>query len=354
MEKIGIITIFDNYNFGNRLQNYAVQEVLNKLKIDNETIINYNFDKNITYKLKSGIRYLSPKKDHRRLFKFINFNKNISFSKIVVYKNFKNFNYFENLYDVFVVGSDQVWNPKFISNKKLFLIDFLDSNNSISFAASFGIANIELEDYELYKKGLNKFKQISVREDSGKKIIEKLTGRKDVEVLVDPTMLLTSKEWDNVSKRPSKLKSKKYILNYFLGEFSEERKKCVEKFAKENSCDIVNLMDRKDPLYTCGPSEFLYLVKNAFLVCTDSFHGCVFSIIYNRPFVIFDREEKNMNNMGSRIDTLLDTFKLENRRYNGKNITSKNLNNDYNEAYKILEREKEKSLNFLKKALNIK
>ena len=203
------------------------------------------------------------------------------------------------------------------------------------------------------KERFLKFKAISVREDKGKEIIEDLTGRKDIEVLVDPTMLLTSDEWDKVAKRPEQLQRDKYILTYFLGELSDSRKKEIQRIAKENDCEVINLLDENDAFFATGPSEFLYLEKNAFLICTDSFHSSIFAILYNRPFVIFNREG-NVQGMNSRIETLLSKFKLENREYNGKNITNENLHHDYTEAYKILEQEREKSKNFLQKALDIK
>ena len=196
---------------------------------------------------------------------------------------------------------------------------------------------------------------MSVREDRGKEIVEELTGRKDAEVLIDPTMLLTREEWDLVAKKPNNLKNnKKYIFNYFLGNLSSQRKEEIYKIAKEYDCFIINFLDPNDPFYMCGPSEFLYLEKNAFLICTDSFHSSVFAILYDRPFVVFKREQFGMENMGSRLDTLIDKFKLKNRRYNEKNITFENLNHDYSEAYKILSIERKKSDAFLKNALNIK
>ena len=208
-----------------------------------------------------------------------------------------------------------------------------------------------------FGSAIKRFHKISLREAHGKKIIEELTGRKDIEVLIDPTMLLTTNEWDDVSKRPSELDkygNKKYILNYFLGDLSESRKKEIERISDENNCFIINLLDKNDPFYCCGPSEFLYLEKNAFLICTDSFHSSVFAILYNRPFVIFDREQNGVENMNSRIDTLINKFKLKDRKYNGKKITKDNLNHNYTEAYKILEKEREKSKKFLEKALDIK
>ena len=207
-------------------------------------------------------------------------------------------------------------------------------------------------EFEYWKA---KFKAISVREKVGENIIKKLTNRTDVEVLIDPTMLLNPEEWDIVAKRPKQidlLKNKKYILNYFLGELSENRKKEIERVAKENNCDIINILDKKSPFYQTGPSEFLYLEKNAFLICTDSFHSSVFAILYNNPFIVFSREGNGCE-MNSRIETLLNKFKLENRMFNDNKIDIENLQLDYNNSYKILEKERIKSKKYLMKALNI-
>lgn len=140
-------------------------------------------------------------------------------------------------------------------------------------------------------------------------------------------------------------------MNYFLGELSEKRRKDIERIAKENNCEIINILDRNSPFYQTGPSEFLYLEKNAFMVCTDSFHSCIFAILYNRPFVVFDREGVNVK-MNSRLDTLLKKFKLEDRWYKDE-ITEDYLKVDYKDAYKILEEERKKSIKFLRQALDI-
>ena len=165
-------------------------------------------------------------------------------------------------------------------------------------------------------------------------------------------MLLTSEDWDKVSKKPKMLKSNKYILNYFLGNLSEKRKEEINRVAKDNNCEVINILDKNSPYYSCGPSEFLYLEKNAFLICTDSFHSSVFAIIYNRPFIVFDREDDTVS-MNSRLDTLLSKFHLESRKYSGK-INKKDLKCNYTNTYKILEQERKKSIEWLKKALDIK
>lgn len=355
MKKIGIVTINDNNNYGNRLQNYAVQQVLKKINVypitlTNKTGINTK-NKFILRIIKSLIKDILGKNSYssinsrKKCFEY--FNKNIEFSKryITPYSKLNN-------YDYFITGSDQVWNPNFGRLRDVDLLEFTVPEKRISFSASFGISSLPEQYDEKLKNALKDYKAISVREYAGKKIIEDVVGRKDVEVLVDPTMLLTADEWDRVAKKPEELKTDRYILNYFLGELSEKRKAEIDRIAKENNCEIINILDKNSPFYCTGPSEFLYLEKNAFLVCTDSFHSCVFATLYNRPFIIFNREDNNVS-MNSRVETLINKFNLKNREYNGKEITKENLNHDYTEAYKILDEERKKSIKFLRKALDL-
>ncbi len=356
MKRVGIITICGNDNFGNKLQNYALLKKIDKFGFDARTIwIENSFESN-------SFKALLKKVKHVINDYIINYSRNkffIYFTKenLKIYKKKLVFNddlkKIEKDFSYFIVGSDQVWNYQMVGNFKTYFMLNVNSNKNISYAASIGTNEIPEYLNPTYISGFNNLKSISVREDRGKEIVEELTGRKDVEVLVDPTMLLTTEEWDKVSKKPKMLKTDKYILNYFLGELSEERKKEIQRVAQENNCEIINILDKNSPFYECGPSEFIYLEKNAFLICTDSFHSSVFAILYNRPFIVFDREQKNVANMNSRLETLLNKFKLENRKYKDK-ITKENLNHDYTEAYKILEKERIKADKFLRKALDIK
>ena len=361
MKKIGILTINDYNNYGNRLQNYATQQILDKLNVEPITILNnVTLNKKEKSKYKYFLRIIKcsidkakykmkrKKKLDERETLFLEFNRNINFSE-------KTFNFFDlkqmNNYDYFITGSDQVWNPSFSRLREFDLLEFTEDKKKISFAASFGIEKLQHEYYDKLEEALKGYKAISVREESGKKIVKEVTGRNDVEVLVDPTMLLSSKEWENVIKKPKQLKEKKYILNYFLGTLSEKRRREIDRVAKENDCEVINLLDKNSPFYLTGPSEFLYLEKNAFLICTDSFHSSVFAILYNKPFIVFDRED-NMEKMNSRLETLIKKFNLKDREFTGT-ITYKNLKHDYTEAYKILEQEKYKSISFLKKSLDL-
>lgn len=363
MKNIAIETINDNNNYGNRLQNYAVQEVLKQLDNEVVTINNKYFPKkskdNIVIKILKKIYHMC-KKIIRIFFKnknlelrkkcFEEFNKNIKFTDYTISEKdnsaLKNQNY-----DFYVVGSDQVWNVNFNTYSKNSLLTFAEPEKRISFSASFGNSELPKEYHEEFGKELQKFKAISVRENAGKKIVEDLIQRNDVEVLVDPTMLLNDEQWDKVLRKPEQIKNDKYILNYFLGELPVEWKNEIDRIAAENNCKVINILDENEEMYGTGPSEFLYLEKNAFMVCTDSFHSTVFSVIYDTPFIVFDRKDKHVS-MNSRIDTLLSKFNLQNRRFQGK-ISDELLKCDYSEAKNILLQEREKSINFLKRALDI-
>lgn len=348
MKKVGIFTINDDSNFGNRLQNYAVQEILKKYNIQVVTIRKNSLLSRIKNKLKIYVKKIIPQNKYKRQINFNKFNKNIKFK---YYKKDKELDKINKQYDYFFTGSDQVWNPNFGRMSDVDFLMFASEEKRNSFSASFGISNLPNDLKNFYKERLAKLKNISVREDAGKKIVEELTGRKDIKVLIDPTMMIKAEEWDKVAKRPKKLENDKYILNYFLGDVSKERKEIIEKVAIENNCKIINILDPQDIYYSCGPSEFLYLEKNAYLICTDSFHSSVFAILYNRPFLVFEREDAN-ENMNSRLETLLSKFELQDRKYINGNIKEKDLKTDYSNSYKILDEERKKCNEFLMETLN--
>ena len=353
-KKIGILTIIDKKNIGNRLQNFALQEFLKENRFYAQTIRNagsITFRLRIKWLMKS---ILKEKNRLKRLIRYLNFrkfNKNIHFSNIYIYKCKKS-NLVKKSFKYVIAGSDQVWNCTFINFSDIYFLPFVDPKKRIAFSASFGINEIPEDKRDYYKNRLNEMNKISVREERGKEIIEELTGRKDVEVLLDPTMLIETESWENVSKKPKqwdKIEEEKYILNYFLGKLSEKRRAEIERVAKENNCKIINILDKNDPFYSCGPSEFLYLEKNAFLVCTDSFHSSVFAILFNTPFVVFDREDSTTK-MNSRLDTLLKKFNIQDRWFD-KKIKDSQMIADYKNVNKILNEERSKAKKFITEAL---
>ena len=354
--KIGIVTIFDNNNQGNRLQNYALQEMLGRYSGTVETIKNKPQRKSLKQRLMSA-SFLAESPcvnrmvGKRRKAEMLWFNKKhlkISRQSVCCEDAFR---VLKEKCDMYCSGSDQIWNPA-IGRANLFdFLGFADRERTFSYAASFGIDEIPEQYKEAVRKGLQHIKYISVREDAGKRIVEELTGRTDVEVLVDPTMLLTTNEWDKILRKPKAPLPEKYILTYFLGPVSPDRRSAIRKKADQMGCEVIEVMDENGPFYAIGPDQFVYLIKNAQMVCTDSFHGSVFSFLYQRRLAIFDREGEG-NNMGSRIDTFTTKFHLEGCRVRGNDLPENIPEPDYSAGYKTLVDEREKSRRFLSKVFH--
>lgn len=340
MKKVGIMTIYDENNYGNRLQNYAVQTLLTKMGFDVETI-KYNMEYT-----------LSIVKPGKRLDCFHNFNKNIKFApdELIMNQNSKIEGNLDDRYDYVVIGSDQIWNYEFkaLFSDKVFGA-FVDKSKRVALSASIGVDYLPTipERYELAKKYYQEMKAISVREFAGKKIIEDICGRDDVEVLVDPTMLLTKDEWNNISIAPENFPKENYILKYFLGDFDEDNQLLCE-FANKHNYKIIDICDPNSEYYNIGPSEFLYLEKNAKLVVTDSYHSCIFALLFNTPLVVYKRKQVDGKNMYSRMETLIKKFDLKNVEYKGYLDNSVLVPQNIDEN--LLE-ERKKANNYLERAL---
>ena len=348
MKKAGIITIYGDYeNYGNRLQNYAVQECLKKLNLDPFTIkymhigaeeeastIDYNLD---------------------RLAAFKDFNDNIKFYDEKIYVDKETPEGYGNDLDYVCIGSDQIWNYNFrrIFSRKAFA-DFMPKVKKMAFSASIGVSNApdkDTEDYKIFAENLNELKAISVREEAAKDIIKEISGRDDVKVVLDPTMIVTREDWEKVIKRPKQLKTDNYIVKCFLGTVEPEKEAAIQKFAKENGCEVIDVMSEDSEYFGIGPAEFVYLEKNAKLVATDSFHSSVFAIIFDTPFVVFQRSDNKLKSMHSRIETLLGTFKLEHRIFENE-ITDDMFRQEDNEvAQKILAEKRKDAMDYFKTVL---
>lgn len=345
MKKVGILTIFNEYNFGNRLQNYAVQEILKKQGLEVETIkyIGLNDRK----------PYTDTKQAIERLEKFKEFNQNIKFADEILYVEHETPQKLSDSYDYIVIGSDQIWNFTFdkIFCDKIFGA-FVPKDKRISLSASFGVNYVPKEETEIYKickKYLQEMKAISVREHAGVNIVKALTERDDVELLIDPTMMLDKADWEKIMKRPKDLTKDKFILKSFLGNTHDGCYEQLQRIAEEQGCDIIDISNPNSPFYNVGPAEFLYLEKNAYLIATDSFHSCVFGMLFSTPFIVIERDDEE-ESMHSRIETLLGKFQLHNRIYNGR-IDMEKLQEDNQHIFPILEEERKKVVQFLDKTL---
>lgn len=356
--KVGIITMISD-NYGNRLQNYALQQSIKKLGAEIETFHNpflyeYSEWKHILKKpIKTMLYSLSLKK--RGLLKrenaFEKFNrKYITWSKFWL-NNPKHTLKIDKCYDRVICGSDQIWNPESTNIDGRYFGTFVASKKRFSYAASFGLTEIPLQRRNEWTEYLNGMSQISVREEAGKQIVQELTQRICMRHL-DPTLLLDEFEWRIVEHKPSNVDiSRKYVLTYFLGKPNEEQQTYIQKIAESKKCTILELNNVEIPsLYSCGPAEFLYLIDHAECIFTDSFHGTVFSILFQKKFKIFERNGL-INSMSSRIDNLLDILELENSgcRYEGEH--DEIMLPDYEATLHILQKEKEKSMSYLSQVL---
>lgn len=366
--KIGIITLNGYRNYGNKLQNFALQKFLESLSCNiNAETIWYTKDNYILntkmLNTKNIRRFIFNRHEYR---KYI--NNNIYLHDVIREYNIKKFSdkYIKTVYDYevkkdlnerydyFIAGSDQIWNYWY-RNLDVEFLQFADKNKRISYAASFGVSEVISKYKKTIADGLKNMNFISVRENVGAKIIKDLTG-KDVPVLIDPTLLISKNEWEKIKERPVWYKDEKYILTFFLGNMPEKVREYLINLSNKYKFKIVNLMDKENIDYYCShPSEFLYLIDNATLIFTDSFHATVFSILMKKPFVVSAKDASGMN-MDSRIDTLLSMFKLESRKISKDNnyeITDP-MEIEYPDVEAILDRERQRSKEFLCKALHIK
>lgn len=349
--KIGIVTIYDNTNIGNRLQNYALQTILLKYANSVITIKNKPSSPSLMQRLKIKMNIgdsilINHLMKHDRKVNFLEFNKRyIETSSKCYYYNREYHRKIESC-DFYCTGSDQVWNPELNITGRLHFLDFSPRDCNFSYAASFGVDEITEEYTDEVKRGLNNIKYISVREESGKKIVEKLTGRTDTATLIDPTLYLTSEEWEKISAKPNVRCPRQYVVLYFLGGMGEARKKEILRVVAEHGLEVVDLLDKKSLYYSLGPSDFLYLIKNASFVCTDSFHASVFSFIFEIPLSIFPREGKQ-SNMGGRLTSLTEKFGLQDCIVKNDKISDKVWKVDYTYGKEILQGEKRKVDAFL-------
>lgn len=377
MKKIAILTLNGYFNYGNRLQNYALQQVLTSMNFEVDTVINETRKLNLKNSQTNKSERLKAlrKKNISELFQllYIKVENKLYKGKLKQQRTdiFKDFSIsyinetdysisdnnipedLSNRYDYFVTGSDQVWNPNLRDGSPIDFLTFAPPEKRISYAASFGISEVPEKYSNNYQLWLSEMAHISVREKAGAAIVKKLTGR-DAEVVLDPTMMLSKEQWLSIAKVPSHKPIKRYLLTYFLGEISKERKSFLKDIANKNDLEIVNLAQINDKIpYLSGPSEFIDYINSASVFCTDSFHGAVFSILLDTPFIVFNRKEKQSPSMNSRIETLLKTFNLESRSVENIKSNEQIFDIDYSHTVPILEAERKKALNYLEKALGM-
>lgn len=317
--KVGIITMHKVLNYGSALQAYATQWILRQIGFESE-LIDYEIEKPLrVYNLKQKLMHIIvmlrdffrgfPQNKKKRSFEQFYVENyiltNVHYSKDSILANPPSF-------DVYMTGSDQVWNPRFVGNDVNFMLAFAPKGKPrISFASSFATDVIDKYHQTLYGQQLKLFDAISVREQSGVEIVKLLTG-KDAVVCCDPTMLLSRDVVSHIASRSTLKLSNKYVLVYGLHYMFDPYPyiyRIVNHVCTEFNCNVVYLDGRNADLFkpnskvvsSAGPSEFLWLFEHAEFVITTSFHGTVFSLVYDKPFFsVVDKQSKS----DSRITSL--------------------------------------------------
>lgn len=326
-ETFGILTFHRALNYGAILQAYALQRKFKNLGYNAE-IIDYRPEFNERrFEKPSVSEILKPRSLYNIIFRngyfkfergpFEEFiNKNINLSPDVVYDE-NGLKIYNERYKKFIVGSDQVWNFACSEHDVNYFLPFAKNDiQRTSYAASFGVSNIKEEYEKEYTNLINGFSAISVREEDGKKIVEKLTKKK-ANVVLDPTFLISKVEWAMI-KDDSLINKNGYVLLYLMHE-DRELIRIAKKIAKEKGVEVIYISDRLikargvKTYSNITPSQWVGLFYNATYIITNSFHGTAFSIICEKQFSIKLIENSIAN---SRLKNVLKKFGLEKRCIN--------------------------------------
>lgn len=360
--KVGIMTWFKYHNFGTALQAYALYRVLEKNGFS-ASLVNYEDDrapvvlndKNIIKyyfcKFKAHINFRNLYRDDVKDNKFeIFLCENIKLTKKC--ETLSDLEGLNEAFDAFICGSDQIWAPS-VFNPRYYLDFVTDNNKKIAYAPSLGLSKIKDENIKKRMTELiSKFTYISTREKSGSKIIADLIGR-DVETVLDPTLLINAEEWSEISEAAC-IENEPYVLVYMLGKNEKHWKKIYKIANKLKLCVKIIPIYKKDikregcirePV---GPKEFISLISNAGYICTDSFHGMLFSINFCKPFCVFERFKKNDEmNQNSRVYNILEILNLQSRLVSDEITESLFEIIDYDAVNTKLKFEKKKSIKYL-------
>ena len=386
--KIGIIThYYKSQNYGGNLQAYALCKALEGLHVGDVEQICYDVRQGgaVGNKRKVSLRFLIsiPLKFCKRMigkvrhvqiarrdakyapqFKqretaFLRFNEDaIKHSQAVYHRD--NIALAEKEYDVFITGSDQVWNPRAVH--PAYLLNFVHEKPKLSYAASIACDVLTVEQQQMFRESLTDYLGISVREEMAKILLKHLTNQ-EVECVLDPTLLLSREDWAEMARSVDV--PEKYVFCYFLGEDTTSRN-IASQYAQNHGLTLVTLPFMTGHFRKCDedfgdvrlfdvcPRQFVFLIQHASMVFSDSFHAAVFANIFEKEYFVFPRGKGD--SMGSRIHQLNALFGAEGRFCDTEDKKSLVYIESIREADKpadrvLLENTKKKSFEFLTSTL---
>lgn len=376
--KIGILTQPLQTNYGGLLQNYALQQVLLQAGHEVETIDwtpSYKSLRSRLYRIKWKIlSFLFPKKFPKLRYQPTDEEKNviqqhtnhfistyIHHTKTIMFKDGFSHQAKVGKYDAYVVGSDQCWRPRYNAFLSSMFLDFAkaDKAKRIAYAASFGTDQWEFtqEMTSICAPLAQKFNLVSVREDSGVKLCKEHLGVNAVHVL-DPTLLLTNEDYIHLIEGEKEPKAKGTLFNYildpnqnktdFIHRAANERELIPFQVLPKYQAETRTKADIKDRIEDCvfpGVTSWLRAFMDAEMTIVDSFHGMVFSIIFNKPFWVIGNANRGM----SRFTSLLKIFNLEERLLDANQLQEVDIKRpiDWSSVNAILQQKRNECINLL-------
>lgn len=382
MKYVFVVTWFKSENFGTCLQAYALNSVLKQsgyetIYLDRRTY--YPLSK-FYYSIKKVLNSVASKLNPTKRFNYGKYveahNCKVSKTtqlvsecyKTVSIRSQKDIRDIDALVDCYLVGSDQMWSPWMLSLQ--YLLDFVPTNSAkpkYSYAASFGVDNIPDRMHGVYRKYLSRFDHISVREPRAAELVKKMSGVK-ADVVLDPTFILTQDEWRGFSKRSTAVHDydlNRYVLCYYIGSTEFNHLETAKQIARELNCKVA-LLPMKETDYQIAdkdvtiiadacPYDFISLIDQATLVCTDSFHAVVFSFLMSTSFYSFPRFKKEDHySQEARLQNVINLFSLQDSIWGeGKSRKEiiEHLTVDYSVGYETLNTNREKCIQFLEAML---
>lgn len=369
-----------NNNYGSMLQSYATQKLLDEYGVDFELMLykkkytlpfvlksiprllnkvvwqeKYNVNQKRRF-LKKHPELISDVKDRTQAFE--NFRKQYFSHPTVTYYGYSQLKEASKKYSAFLTGSDQLWSPSGLPTNFYNLMFTYDDATRISYASSFGVKEIPWYQKARTKNYLDRIQFVSCREESGSELVKQLTGR-NVPTVVDPTILFDGETWKEMLDC-KRVQEGKYIFSYILGTSKKHRDE-VLKLSQETGLPVVSIHQYVDAdldfgdisITDAGPAEFINLIQNAEYVCTDSFHGSVFSILMHKKFVVFNRyAESSSTSKNTRIDNLCIKLGVSDRRYSGDIVKTLEGYIDYSSIDKKIEIMRQESRTYLEKAFD--
>lgn len=371
-KKIGIITFHNSYNCGSMLQAYAMQQVVDRTAGRRSEIVDfsneqqhqlysvhqpYNSVKNILKNIILAPRFQRIRKNYSTYEQFKQENFNLSSHPTRKMEELT-----DEEYDIVVAGSDQVWNITIEDGDDAYFLPWVKSAKKVAYAPSFGAKDISkfAKDPQRYAGYLSDFSALSIREKNGQQWLQKLTGQ-EPELLLDPTLLLDSTDYDKIASKELHL-PRKYIF-YYSPSYSRGINHLVKQISQKYGLPVIAFNTKT--FYVKGmqfsgfklpevenPATYLQLIKNAELVITTSFHGTVFSSIYRKKF--WTVKNGGMFGDDDRVKTLMHLLDMEDRMVPIEfNDTFDYLQEkDYKKYEVLLKKEREKAYRYLENALS--